>query len=457
MKRAVVVGAGLKGIVAAYVLAERGHRVTLIDQAKRIGGVHTSVSWDGFELDLGCHLFGNDGHESTRVLLDLMGQAARPVTPSIASVLTGHRTEGIECPDFTRLPHGRAAKALTALISKVAERGGASSAAPGTSQSLRGYLEDRFGVCAAELVEEASVKFLPVPASGLAASGFSALPMRRLKLTDDRTADFLKQIPSLDDVLLRSNAEDPMRFLPEAATAYEARCFYPESGGLGGFAVSAERRLRELRVDLALRTAVRGLEANGQELRIGIGSEDCLEADVVVWTSGWTTLAAAMGLDTALLSKSVLSVPMALYYFDVQAENAGPYHWLHNFDPDTHVLRASVPSRFGSGTAPEGRHYVCAEVPTRSDADLFNNPSEFSSVIWDEVVGTGVASGPLPSHHMVITTPTSYRFATANFQNAVSEVQNRLGDLPSLRVADEFNFGKSASVREIKELIADFE
>lgn len=454
MGNAIVVGAGLKAIVAAHLLVRRGFTVTLTDRAKRLGGVHSSIPWDGFRLDIGCHLFGNEDDASTRVLLDLMGADARPVNPVVASVLNGARTDGIEYPDLTRLDPASRGAAMAGLLERAARRGDAAPAEPEPGQSLRDHLADRFGAAAAGLLETAFAKMLLAPAAELSAESYSALPARRLKITDDRTAELLKRVPAFDAVVLRSNADDPMRFLRATATVFEARALYPPAGGMGGFADAATRRLRDLGVDLLLETEVTGLKAAAGGTRLRVGDRDPLQADLVVWTAGWIPLAAALGEDARAVSAAVHPVPMALHYFDIPAEAAGPYHWIHDFDPGDRLFRASVPSLFGPDTAPAGRHYVCAEVPVHTDSELFRDPETHAPAIWDEVVRSGVAAGPLPEHRKVVTTPASYRFPRLGFAATIAGVEQRLAGMPGVLLSDEFNFGKSGSVREVARLLA---
>ena len=454
METAVVVGAGLKAIVAARMLVARGHRVILVDSANRLGGVHTSVPWDGFRLDLGCHLFGNEDDASTGLLLDLMGGAANPITPRIASVFRGVRTDGIEYPDFAHGDPGEVAAALLGLLDCAAARAGEMPAPPDPAVSLHDYLVARFGVAAAALVEKACGKMLPAPAAGLSAAAFSALPARRLKLTGDGTAELLKQLPALDAVLLRSNADDPMRYLRNRASAFPARALYPTAGGMGGFARTATDRLRELGVELRLGTDVVGLAQAGATVRLGVGDGSQIDADLLVWTAGAGRLAAALGEDADRLDAAIESVPMVLHYFDVPEAAAGPYHWIHDFDDRDMVFRASVPSLFGPDTAPPGRHYVCAEIPTDPGSETFRNPEAGAGDVWTEIVRLGVAAGPLPDRRRSIAVGASYRFPTTAFPAAFARLEDRLANMPSVLSSDEFEFGKSASVRSIERLLA---
>ena len=49
--------------LAAYKLSNEGLKVALVEKSNNLGGVLSSLTHDGFFLDLGCHLFDNiDDH-----------------------------------------------------------------------------------------------------------------------------------------------------------------------------------------------------------------------------------------------------------------------------------------------------------------------------------------------------------------------------------------------------------
>lgn len=53
MKDAVIIGAGISGLAAAFTLKQRGFDIVVLETAARAGGVVTTVRQDGFILDLG--------------------------------------------------------------------------------------------------------------------------------------------------------------------------------------------------------------------------------------------------------------------------------------------------------------------------------------------------------------------------------------------------------------------
>jgi phytoene dehydrogenase-like protein len=94
MTRAVIIGSGMAGLVAAAYLARDGCAVELFEQADRIGGVTATIQQDGFSWDLGpmaLEGFG-PGEPAERVLSEL-GCAGRFGT------IRGDR--GLFFPDFS--------------------------------------------------------------------------------------------------------------------------------------------------------------------------------------------------------------------------------------------------------------------------------------------------------------------------------------------------------------------
>lgn len=63
----VVIGGGLAGLTAAVALAERGHRVTLLEQSRNLGGRAATESRDGFLFNMGPHALYRNG-EARRAL-----------------------------------------------------------------------------------------------------------------------------------------------------------------------------------------------------------------------------------------------------------------------------------------------------------------------------------------------------------------------------------------------------
>ncbi|KAJ6430242.1 hypothetical protein OIU84_021617 [Salix udensis] len=60
--RVAVVGAGISGLVSAYVLAKAGVEVVLYEKDDYLGGHAKTVTFDGVDLDLGFMVFNRVSH-----------------------------------------------------------------------------------------------------------------------------------------------------------------------------------------------------------------------------------------------------------------------------------------------------------------------------------------------------------------------------------------------------------
>ena len=98
-QRWAVLGSGYKGIVGAYLLAKQGHRVTIFDKSKKLGGVLNSIQREGYTLDLGCHLFDNVDRHTTSLVLELLDEEIVPVNVKYGAVMKDF-VEGIATPDL---------------------------------------------------------------------------------------------------------------------------------------------------------------------------------------------------------------------------------------------------------------------------------------------------------------------------------------------------------------------
>jgi hypothetical protein len=415
--RWLVVGAGFRGIVGAYLLASQGHEVTLRDGANTLGGVLNSSPWKGFYLDKGCHLFSHSGDRAAEVLLDLQVNDTAPVAVRYASVTNARKTDGLAIPNLES--HGRyTANAIRCeLLQAVAE-----PARPCTN--LKQALGARFGPTAAGLLASIAHKIYRAVPESLDACGFPLTPFRRIKFLPDLEAEALKADPVLDDRVA------------SALRAGAKRHFYPGRHGLRGFCDRAEERLKQLGVTLELGRPLENL--------------DDVDAHCVLWTSGLPALE-KLGTGGDTVARHVHHVPMVLHYFVIEKSAEGPYTYLQDFDLDDYVFRTSVPGNYAPHSCPEGLSYVCCEVPTTLDSPEWRDPAAFAERAWAEVRRHGVVTSAQPIESLSVKTPTSYWMPRVGYTQAAAKLGDFLAAKASLQCMDELVFSKNEIVRAMLE------
>lgn len=443
--RFIVAGASMSGIVSAYLLARAGHGVTLLESKKSIGGVNSGLDWQGFSLDFGCHLFGNEADESTQLLLELMGGEVVPVDVRFASIMNGTRTEGFELPALDSFGKDVSARILLELLET-------NLATHPTPTDLQQLLLQRYGATATALLEGALHKVFRVPATALAPEAVNATTFGRIKAVGDDVARLLKQLPLIDARLAAGSQDDPMRYYRDRVKAYPHRSFYPAKGGMRGFVSAAARRLAELGVRIVVGAELDSLELS-PGVRLHTAQHGLLEADSLLWTMGLGRLEPLLGGKGDVLS-ATRNVPMVLYYFAISKADETGYTYVNSFDSVDLVFRASAPGAYGRHNCPQGQSYVCCEVPTSIDSEVWQEPERFAARVWDEVVRFGVARGrPLARH--VQKTPVSYKAPERDFWDKSALLRARVAHEPNLLVSDEWAFSTTRTVLEIQRMLRE--
>ena len=102
----VVIGSGMGGMTTATALSRLNHKVLLLEQAQKIGGLTHTFSREGFTWDVGLHYCGTFGHDQLagRILNWLSGG-----TIDFHSVGTIYDT--LHFPDDFEISVGRPAEA----------------------------------------------------------------------------------------------------------------------------------------------------------------------------------------------------------------------------------------------------------------------------------------------------------------------------------------------------------
>ncbi len=172
---------------------------------------------------------------------------------------------------------------------------------------------------------------------------------------------------------------------------------------------------------------------------------ESLTADLIMWTTGAESLAEILGVK--LHGKTINSLPMTVFYFDVPEDVPGPQTWINVFDNAVRVTRVSAPSRFAPGAAPAGRAYICAEATARMDEPLYQDPDAHAGMIWDQIKQIGFANGPLPEHRLTRKAPVSFRHPRADYLDVRRDLDDALSRLPRIAEIEDWVFSKSECVR----------
>jgi len=338
--RAVVLGAGLTGLVAAERLAAAGCPAPVLERAREPGGACRSIARDGFVFDHTGHLL-HVGRPETEAYLESLGVWSR--------LAVHERRAGIRIGDeVTPYPiqihtHGLAPEVRRdCVLGFVRAWAGAPGNTPG---SFREWVLERFG--------EGFARHFFFPYNRKL---YRAEPE---ELSLDWVGRYVPK-PGLEEVL------DGAFGLHRGRVGYNAVFRYPLEGGIGMLPDAVASRVPELRLGVAatsLCLAERWLETSGGE-RVPFGR--------LLATIPLPTL---VDLVVDHLPEPVAAARRALRWVSVLNLALGvsgpaprPEHWLYLPDEGLVAYRVGFPSNHGR-LAPSGCHTVSLEVSLDPGAD----------------------------------------------------------------------------------------
>lgn len=442
----IVVGGGFSGLVASAMLADRQQTVTLLEKSSRLGGVLNSPKSNGLYLDLGCHLFSNTDPETTRFLFKILEGEYHSVSVEYASVTSGKQIDGIGVPDFTSLAQEQKATILYEQAKHHARNQEADT-------DLDARLRHRYGATLAAMLAPVIEKIGLAQPAELDPSTLSRTPLNRIRIYDNETAKFLKEIPKFDEILAVPSQDDPMSFYPQAKEQYPHKNFYPSSQGMRGFVTAAKEYLDDSSsVEIVTSCEITELSSNQESVQVDFDARK-LEAENLIWTAGPKTLAPL--LDGIQWDFSH-DVPMVLYYFFLPSDSDINYTYLHDFSPDSHVYRLSAPGFYGNQTNADGQSYLCAEVPTTVGSDVWEQPGAYVDTIWEKVEAYGITDRSNLEGVEIKQTPVSYPLYKAGAQAAFEEMNKQINaQLPSVYLLGLNAYSKTDIVYRLREVLND--
>jgi protoporphyrinogen oxidase len=442
-----IVGGGIKGMVAAYMLRERGESVTLLEGGSGLGGVMRSFEWNGLALDLGCHLFDNTSERTFSIMQALGHGEFHPVDVRYGSITEGRKTDEVAVPDFS----GSGEDRLKTIVWELLEATGTNRTDAADDASLSEYLSAQYGAEVHNALVPVVEKIFRVSPDRLDWRSVFSAPIRRIRVAPDPISRVLKESQALDQKLAVSSIDDPLRFIDGAVDRFPHKNFYSSSGGLLGFCTRAEDCLRAIRVDLAFGARVQAIKAHRDSVECEVEGGAVYRGNRLLWCLDVGPLASLLKCGTSTADLYV-PVPMVLYYFLVPEDTKVGFTYLHDFSPNSKIYRVSSPGFYGGQANADGLSYICCECPTEVGSELWRDPGKFRGEVWAEVKEIGVVKAERPHGTKVVKTPVSYKGLSRNYWASLQEIHEAIDKLPtdSMQVAGSPGFSKADIVSELE-------
>jgi protoporphyrinogen oxidase len=436
MKKIAVIGGGFRGILATVLMKRAGHRITLIENSKRIGGILRPIPWGEFSLDLGIQLFDNVNGELESVIREICGDNISAMEINYASHYAGRTSDSFAILDLCSDDQQDMAQNLYDLVVANSNRPSHEPTSLG-ERNLRA-----FGSRVGSIVNAAAERMLLVPPDQVEPEILSATPFNRVRVVPDELASILKKSPELDDSIAMSRK----RLAPSDSVN-----LYPSHGGMASFCDAAEEYCRQNDVEIRTQAGITGMSQDDAGIVLHFGETEEV-FDEIIWTSGINSLGDVL-LDKNPLTEFEHKVPMVIYYFKVNAEDAGPYTYVQNHDAALDVFRCSTQGVYSNQITAAGETYVCAESTTPTDDPRWEDPEAHADAIWEQCVGMGAVTGK-PLDSIAFKIPATYRVPKKGYRQAESAIQSVAETLPGLNVLDHRAFTRSAMFATMSRLSA---
>ena len=357
MDGTVIVGAGVAGLTAGYLLSRGGHKVIVMEKEDRVGGLARSFYYDDFIFDIGPHRFHTDDREVSAFIEEILGER-KIVLPRCSGVwMFGHYHDWpLNWKVLFKLPASVILRTLPDLFSRKAQPG----------SSFEDYIVSRYGKTLYD------VFFKPYTEK------FLKLPPHRVHATwaesgiDRAVIDKKVQMGSLFEVVKTALLPAPVK----------TNFLYPSDGGIDVFSKKMALLIENNGGEVLLNTMVDAIESEGSTIKAIHCHGRRIRPDLIIWTAPLTTLSTLLRLPRPDIS--YLSI--ILYNIEVRGPCRTRYQWCYYGQQDTTINRISVPALFSERAAPQGRIGICAEVTCMEGDAAWTHPDGLVGTVIKDLI-----------------------------------------------------------------------
>lgn len=403
-KEIVIVGAGIAGLTAAYILAKKGYKVTVIEKENVVGGLARSFKYDGFTFDIGPHRFyAEDGDVAKFIEEILDGKARRIVRQSGVWMFGAYLDWPLKPNIIFALPPRIILRVFRDLLFRSRLEG----------NTFESYACNRYGKTLYNIFfKPYSEKFLN-------------------SLVSSIHADWIKE--SIERAIIDKNLKmnNLYEILQSLFISRQGRksFLYPIERGVGAFSMELAKRIQDRGGTILVNRTVGEIRCNSPKIKELIVGQQTLRPDIVIWTAPLTILAKLLKIEP--LGLQYLS--LICYNLEVNASSETNYQWCYYGERDVAFSRVSIPALFSTKAAPEGRMGICVEVPCLEGNWLWQNPEVLVDVIKRDLVKTGQIRSPeAVSGIHIEKIPNSYPIYELNYPSKLDRFKGKVSRFNNL-------------------------
>ncbi|MFH1539269.1 MAG: FAD-dependent oxidoreductase [bacterium] len=342
-EKVAILGGGITGLTLADALSGRGYSVELFEAAAGVGGLASTVEWDGFRFDHGPHEFCTDNPELIGIAKDVLGEDYILKERKACQYFRGSEiaypfafTDLLKCVGVRMLSRTAAEVFLGRLKNIMWQQ---------EDFSFRKWTESRYGkTLYAELFEPYTKKVWGVDPEKLDPRTASK------RITFNSIFDYIYQYFLLRFKREQSrNPHSPMRWN-----------FIYAQRGIGTLCDRLAGRARAHGARIHLESRVTGMELKGDNVKaIEVDGEPFSDFDLIVSTLPLTT---QLEMLNYRMPQLIRFRSMAFVFLKVPLEKMRDWLWTYFPDPGTIFQRTVEFGRFDAGMCPPGHTGLCAEI-----------------------------------------------------------------------------------------------
>jgi protoporphyrinogen oxidase len=386
MKPTVIIGAGLSGLTAGYVLQTSGREVVILERSSEPGGLSRSLNLDGCIFDIGPHYFFLDfDRRVDRLVKECLGDGVKIFDFRVSAVIKGRNLAWP--PDLSALRHLPLSSTLTTIKNALKRRFPPDKDCQGFMRAFYGS-----GIYESFIGPYLRKKVPILEPDRLHREWWLQVGRDIRNKYQEEAKDQVKKIEARRKVSLKVRAKVFYKlFMGLVQTAKGAnlrKVLYP-LGGMGRLAENLAVMFEGTGGKLVLGAGpVRLHRSENRIAAVSCNGKEYADPETVIWTGSIHGLTDQFGLDRYHLP--FLKIVLGFARIGRRLE-LPPYLYTYYARPEVVFNRAYFPSLISTGLVPDGKDGICVEIsPAAEQAD-----KPLDEEVWRKTIIEGLDQASL--------------------------------------------------------------
>jgi len=407
MSRIVVVGAGVSGMAAAFLLCEAGHEVTVLERENVVGGLARTFRYGEYSFDVGPHRFHTDDLTVISFLHRTLGNNWTEIDRKSGVWMYGkYHDWPLRPSSLLKLPFPVMFRTGLDLFKRRSQE----------KDSFKGYILSMYGRTLYQLFFGPYTRKFTREDPELIHSDWAVSGIDRAVI-DKRV-----QMNTLSQVIKGA-------LLPRAV---RTKFIYPASGGIGHFCFALQKKMEGMGGRVLIGSRVVAVStSSGLIDSVRTEKGDSFQLDLLIWTAPIGDIVEMLGLPRTWLS----FISTVCYNYTLDTPPRIPYQWCYYGQEGVVFNRLAIPSLFSRASAPSGKCGVCAEVTCIEGDRIWEEPEKLSGQVQRHLENVGViASSEQIDGLRIERIPNTYPVYKLGYREELARVKQELGCLSNLEL-----------------------